>query len=128
MNADIADGFLFNQRQELGNAIAKRLRPDETHLWKQPRLMRQMLTTAKADFQPNLTGRQGVFQIDLQLRQQLFHELQMMTAQGFSAAPPVILKAFLAFAHFTAALRAFTRSIFSQEKPPSFSGFRPKWP
>ncbi len=128
MNADIANGFLFNQRQELGHPIAKRFRPDKIHIRKQRRLVRQMLAAAKTDFQPHLACGQGIFQVNPQLRQQVFHQLQMMTAQGFTAAPPVILKAFLAFAHFTAALRAFTRSIFSQEKPPSFSGFRPKWP
>jgi hypothetical protein len=28
----------------------------------------------------------------------------------------------------TALLMSFTRSVFSQEKPPSLSGARPKWP
>ena len=30
--------------------------------------------------------------------------------------------------YFTALLIAAARSVFSQEKPPSFSGARPKWP
>ena len=31
-------------------------------------------------------------------------------------------------ATYTAPFSALTRSVFSQEKPPSFSGARPKWP
>ena len=128
MNADIANGLLFDQRQQLCHAIAKRFGADEIHIRKQRRLMRQMLAAAEPNFQPHFADRQWIVQINPQLRQQFFHQLQMMTAQGLTPAPPVKLIAFLVFAHFTAALRAFTRSVFSQEKPPSFSGVRPKWP
>lgn len=64
-----------------------------------------------------------------QMRKKPIHQFGMMTAQGFPLAPPVELEPlFGGLAHFTAALSAFTRSVFSQEKPPSFSAARPKWP
>jgi len=92
--------------------------------------MGQMLATAETDLQPARLGRPGqrIGQIDAQPGQQRFGQRQMMTAQGFAPAPPVKLEAWRLARHFTAALSAFTRSVFSQEKPPSFSGLRPKWP
>ena len=92
--------------------------------------MRQMLAAAEADFEPAALAHAGqrIRQLHPELRQQLFHQLGMMTAQGFPLAPPVELEPLFAVDHFTAALSAFARSVFSQEKPPSLSGARPKWP
>ena len=130
MNADIANGFLFNQRQQLCHAIAEWFGADKIHFGKQspPDAPDARRRQNRFQVEPRQTIQQGIIEINPQLRQQFFHQLQMMTAQGFTAAPPKKLKAFLFFAHFTAALRAFTRSVFSQEKPPSFSAVRPKWP
>ena len=93
-------------------------------------LMGQVLATAEADLKPERPTKspQRIRKIHPQLRQEPIDELQMMTAQGFPLAPPVELIATFRLAHFTAALSFFTRSVFSQEKPPSFSGLRPKCP
>ncbi len=130
MDTDIADAFPFNQGQQLCHPIPEWFSSNEAHFGKQHRLMGQMLSTAEANFESNFAGQASkrIIEINPQFRQQFIHEPQMMTAQSLTPAPSKKLKGSFFFAHFTAAVRAVTRSIFSQEKPPSFSAVRPKWP
>jgi hypothetical protein len=131
MELHVGEVLLLHQRQHLGHAVDEGLGPDEGHVRMQFRLMRQVLAAAEADFQPAPLSHAGqrIMQRHPEVGQQLVHEFGMMTAQGFTLAPPIELEPLFGVDdHFSAALSAFTRSIFSQEKPPSFSGARPKWP
>src|SRR5436305_2997871 len=115
-----------------------------------------MLAAAETDFEPHLGWRQReqgrerlgglLAQNEREAWQQGFEQGGLMRAQAVAFAPPE--KAPLmrirdlvqlrcdgqaawelgAWFQETAPRIAPTRSIFSQEKPPSFSGLRPKWP
>ena len=94
--------------------------------------MGKMFPPAETDLEPaprtscgqrlgNVNGNPG---------QEFIHQLRMQTAQGFPFAPSVKLVDWYGRCHFAAMafLSLATRSVFSQEKPPSLSGLRPKWP
>ena len=93
-------------------------------------LVRQMLAAAKANFEPGLAiwGKLWRRNIDPQPRQQARHQLLMLRPQGMALAAAIELMATVRRLHFTAALSALARSVFSHEKPPSASAARPKWP
>ena len=106
------------------------------------RLGRKMLATAEADLQPEaaVAGKISL-EVDLpvvgdgeaQLRQSLGEQALAPGTQPVSGAPaieqaldcPALLAVILAQ---NAPRRASTRSVRSQEKPPSGSGARPKCP
>ena len=130
MNADIGELLLLDERQQLCDTIDEGFGTDEIDVADEARPdapdARRRRSRSRARFRASPQARRR--EIDPQARQQLLHQLQMMTAQGMALAPPVELMAPFRRPHFTAALSALTRSVFSQEKPPSASAARPKWP
>ena len=133
----------FDRRQGLGDAVDEGLAADEPDVGMSLRLGDQMLAAAEADLEPKLARlerkqRRSGFErrrIDLKRRQALGDQARMMRAQRLALAAPVKGAARLRFADavpataLTRAQRSWSaRSVFSQEKPPSASGSRPKWP
>jgi hypothetical protein len=104
------------------------------------RLGNQVLTAAEADLQPDRINRAGKQRlkigrrrrrdIDAQARQQRGEQFRLAGAQPFALAPAVERAGtgFALLAQLTARFRLAARSVCSQEKPPSRSGARPKWP
>jgi hypothetical protein len=106
----------------------------------------EMLAAAKADLKPDFAwaerkqrGRVGDLpRLDFEPRQQRLDQSLVMRAQRLAAAAP-IERAPRRLVRRGAILRAGARqetrprnlsprSVFSQEKPPWESGWRPKWP
>jgi hypothetical protein len=95
----------------------------------------EMLAGAKPHLKPDLAyrhrkavpGRARLRWLKAESRQKLGQEFGLRTAQPGSLAPPIELAA-RPFRMRTqnALFRMSTRSVFSQEKPPSASGVRPK--
>ena len=101
------------------------------------RLPGEMLARAEADLEPE-RGCKGSRGIEAQPRQQLLHQ-PLLPGPETPAGPPAIEVALAGFrprfrvgprdaAQLMAAFSSLARSTFSQEKPPSASGVRPKWP
>ncbi len=129
MDSDVGELLRFDECQELRHAIDEGFGTDEGDFGMKRRLMRKMLAAAEADLKSDGPVLEVVARwIELELRQKLGHQPRVMRTQGLALAPPVELEAPFPVAHFTAALSALTRSVFSQEKPPSPSACRPKWP
>lgn len=125
-------------RQQFGNARLIRLGADEPEGRMLLRLPQKMLARAEAHFQPDVVDRHrkvglriGVLAKPQRQRgkQLLAQSLLPRGGLGALAAP---VEKFLATLrrrrHATARFRLSARSVFSQEKPPSESGARPKWP
>ncbi len=111
--------------------------------------MGEMLAAAEADFEPQPRGhraeRRGKIErrADFAGRETVFEQGGLPGTQlapappavGMERAPGEFPRRPIRFVRFGSAQRApkadfrsATRSVFSQEKPPSFSGLRPKWP
>jgi hypothetical protein len=135
--------------EQAGDAVEKELRADEADPGMPRGLPGEMLAAAEADLEPDIGGRsweQGreieplarPGRRDAQLRQEM-GEQPLLAGSKTPAAPPSIelqpLGLFLSGHRHgrldlaqTARSKGSTRSSFSQEKPPSGSGARPKWP
>lgn len=129
--------MLLDAGERLGETVDKRLAAYEADVWMGLGLGEQMLAAAEADLQPDFAWafreqRAGVGdwrRSDLQPRQTLGDQRGMMGAERLAAAAPIEG----APRCFGAGVRQETRprnlsprSVFSQEKPPSESGWRPK--
>jgi len=127
--------------QQTRNAIDKRLAADKTDFRVFPCLPGQMLTGAKSDFEPDRTRvpcKQGVgiqlfrFRIpvasgqrDFDLRQQPVDQNLAAGAER-SAEAPTVQRPLRSVAQLNADFSVSAISVFSQAKPPSASGWRPK--
>ena len=151
---DIVEALLVDRRQQLGDAVDERLAADEADIGILARLRDQMLAAAEADLEPDFARRkceQGLARgerrdIHFEPRQQLRDEARVMGAQRLapaaainSAAPVRAGLGGVGFAarrerrqdgsrDYARPRNCSARSVFSQEKPPSASGVRPKWP
>jgi hypothetical protein len=102
------------------------------------RLRQQMFATTKADFEPDFAGDEGEKSSgvgdrpgrDFKLRQAVFDQPGVVGPQRLAAAAPIerAPRAFVVAVQETRPRNWLARSVFSQEKPPSASGLRPKWP
>src|SRR3546814_6156972 len=115
----------------------------EPRLRMRRRLGRKMLAAAESHFEPEIAGRtaeqpRGIEppaprQNNTRLRQQFGEGAPAPRPEGPAATPSVerparTLRRCSAGNQVSAALSGSTRSVRSQEKPPSGSGARPKWP
>gem|GEM_PF-2017446 len=138
---DIRQGPGLQPGEQAGHAVEIGLTTDKTDVRVPRRLLKQVLPRAKADFQPNVllpviqAGRiKRRFEIKREPRQEGFDQRRLMRAQGVAPPPAVktlhraraVFNASLLWRQDTALFKASTRSRFSQEKPPSASGVRPK--
>ena len=131
-----------NRRQRLGHAVDERLDPDEADTRVHLRLADQVFAAAEADLEPHLVDGRGkqraqIFrrnrEIECDLREQRLKQRRPGGCQSVALAPAEKGARSPRFAidvtcQRTARLRASARSVFSQEKPPSFSDARPKCP
>ena len=134
---DIVEPRLFNSGKRLGDPIDERLAADEADVAMGAGLRQQMFAAAKADLEPDFAGgeREEVggardrARRDVEPRQKLFDQRGVIGPQRLAAAAPV-KRAPRAFAivafQETRPRNWLARSVFSQEKPPSASGLRPK--
>jgi hypothetical protein len=146
---DIVELFPLDRRQRLGEAVVEGLGAEKADVAMRRRLGDQMLAAAKADFEPDFAWgerkqRRAIEprrRADFQPRQQVPDQRRLAAAQGL-AMGPAIERAPLAGIRTgsgrgfvfscgdqeTRRLKSPARSVRSQEKPPSASGLRPKWP
>jgi hypothetical protein len=122
-----------------GESRLEGLDADEAALRIGGRQRREVLARAEADLEPHLRGRVGeegarveagrrcVLEIDQKLGQQPLDQGLTRRPRRLAAAPAVEGLAPPPVAQ-SAPRIASARSVFSQEKPPSGSGARPKWP
>jgi hypothetical protein len=137
---DVAEPLPLDLGEQLDDAILEDLAADDPDTGMRCRLCGEMLAPAEADLEPDLVNRRmkecagferaGIGQRDSEPRQQSFQQVLLARAQ-LAAAPATIekplLRALLLGAQ-NARRSSSTRSSRSQEKPPSASGGRPKWP
>jgi hypothetical protein len=141
---------LIDAGQRLGDAVDERFAADEADIAMGPRLGDEMLAAAEADLEPDFPRREreqrGAIAdrrwIDLEPRQAFFDQRSMIGPQRLAAAAPVeraprrilvdararLIGVRLRTDQETRPRNELARSVFSQEKPPSASGLRPKWP
>ena len=147
-NPDVGELLLVDRRQQLGDAVDEGLAADEADVRLFARPGGQMLAAAEADLEPEFAGANGrtgsrprARPVDLEPRQQFGHEPRVIGAQRLALAAPVErptldrvgrgvrLRSAPSSRHDQARRANWSaRSVFSQEKPPSASGARPKWP
>ena len=151
-DADIAQSVPLDARQQVGDAFDKGLAAEKADLGIAQGLPGEMVARAEADLEPDLRdggGKQrgrmeafaGIGQGDRHGGQLVFEQLGARGAQGPPLAPavkppnPAVAPSVVAVRQRAvrydapkADFNAATRSVRSQEKPPSASGARPKWP
>ena len=101
-------------------------------------LRQQMLAAAEADLEPDFFWRKWKQRrdvakrgrVDLKPRQALGDQAGVISAQRLAAAAPIerAPRRFVDARQETRPRNWLERSVFSQVKPPSASGWRPKWP
>ena len=142
-NADVGYPFAFDQAQQAGYAVIKRLAADKPDVGTGPGLGRQVFPGAETDLEPDFGNRalESAFEVEgcargwelqAQPGQQGLDQRLAAGTQFVAAAPAVPAKRFVtdigAQVAPKADFRSSTRSMLSHEKPPSASGARPKWP
>ncbi len=137
--ADIRKPGFIDGREETRDPVLEDLAADQADGGMGLRLGGEMLAAAIADLQPDLVTR-GVEerggvkparfrQGEGQPRQEIVPKRLLAGPQRSSAAPAIERPMILwRVGQAKAERSAGTRSSFSQEKPPSASGLRPKWP
>jgi hypothetical protein len=147
--SDVFELFALDCRKRFRDAIDEGLGADQSDVAIGARLCDEMLAAAEADLDPDLARRKREqraafdrgFCPDFKLRQPALDERRMVTSKrlamraSIERTPPALRQAgalctFLSVWRNQEAkrLKSSARSIFSQEKPPSASGLRPKWP
>ena len=145
MDADVVQPAVVDQVQQARHAVDERLAADDPDSGMLRRLPGKMLAGAKADFEPagghgagkkrgRIEFRAAGGQWHRQDRQQPVQQ-RPTTSTKLAAMPPaerpyrrIRWAVFVLFGQPWAEIRASTRSVFSQENPPSASGVLPKWP
>jgi hypothetical protein len=135
---DIADVLPLDVGKQLDDAVLEDLAADKALARRRRGLRRQMLAGAKADLERDRLGRRGEQRgrVEAPLRRQRDGEprqqrrQQVLLSRAELAAAAAAIKDAPAERLFAqkAPRSALTRSSCSQEKPPSGSGGRPKWP
>ena len=133
MDANVGEAGIVDLGEQAGQPIDEGLAADQTDIGPDPRLGREMLAAAETDFEPHRLwgmieqGDRVEFrpQRDPQVRQQLLDQGLAARAQLLAVTPPI---QYSSLYQLSAAVSVSTRSRRSQEKPPSSSGARPKWP
>ena len=133
MDADVGEAAAVDQGAQAGQAVDEGLAADQPDLAVRLRLGGEMFAAAETNFEPYRVGlviEQGRriesrLGGDQQSRQQRIDQRLAAPAQPLAVTPPVELPVPY---QQSAAFRSSTRSRRSQEKPPSASGARPKWP
>src|SRR5215212_1114544 len=147
--ADVRQALALDRRQELRHAVDEGLAADEPRLRPGARLGGEMLAAAKADLEddrrPVRKWSEQRLRLDrpgfgqAQARQERRDQVLLALAEGFSLAPAVegAVRGLTRSAfprrplpqrerrYASADLSCGTRSVRSQEKPPSFCGARP---
>ena len=149
-DSDIGQVPPVHAREQTGDAVHVGLGANETDGWVLTGLPKEMLPTAEADLEPDILlglDEQLLWvestappRGDLDLWQEILKQGTSRRAQP-STGPPAIEPLWLIFGHVrlcqprgpapaqaAARCNSLTRSVFSQENPPSGSGSRPKWP
>jgi hypothetical protein len=136
---DIVERRFLNPGKRLGDPIDERLAADKADIAMGAGLRQQVFAAAKADLEPDFArdereeagGARDRARRDVEPGQKLFDQRGVIGPQRLAAAAPV-KRAPRAFAivavQETRPRNWLARSVFSQEKPPSASGLRPKWP
>lgn len=143
-NADVCKTAVFNQAQYGCNAVDEWLATDKSDIRVSLGLSGKMFAAAEPDFEPkilNRAGKQGLHVHGLIIGRQLQPKArQEIVDQGLAAGtqfvppPPAVEPRFVLNISVAGQLapkadfKSSTRSVRSQEKPPSSSGERPKWP
>jgi hypothetical protein len=135
---DIVELAPLDLAQKRGDAVAVDLAADERRLRRGLGLPGDMLAGAEADLEPKRGRRQRLAGIEQQARQQFVDEPALAGTQAPADTPAIEVappggqvaggRGSAGVAQWKAAVRSSTRSSRSQEKPPSASGLRPKWP
>ena len=139
-DADVGNVLAFNLAQQGRDAVAIDLATDHECFGIAQGLPGEMLAGAETDFEPARGGHRSRG-IESEPRKQRLHQALLARAKAPADAPAVkipwswtLRRAARVFvvrrspAQWRAAFRLSTRSRRSQEKPPSGSGLRPKWP
>ncbi len=140
MQPDIGQARALDMPERADDAIEERLRPDQPDIGIGSGLRGKMLARPEADLEPQRTRAVtvGIEQRRRRQRpggngdawQQRLDERRLPNPQLMPLLPPVQAAkgGRVGRNQATAAFSASTRSSFSQLKPPSASGVRPKWP
>jgi hypothetical protein len=158
MHANIGETAGFDGGQCFCHAVDEGLTANEADARMRFGLRNQILAAAESDLEPHIVernreqahefARRRHVEVECEARQQIFKQPRLMRTQTMTlaaaeeAAPEFRL--FISGRHGAAITRgtiarrdgcqetapriASTRSVFSQENPPSGSGERPKWP
>ena len=144
MQADVGQPAGLDVPERADDAVEEWLGPDEADAGVRGRLRGEMLARAEADLEPQRTliilgvaeqrrrvDRSG--RGDADRRQQRLDEIGLTGAELVPLTAPIETAegggaGCVIGGQATAALSLSTRSSFSQLKPPSASGVRPKWP
>ena len=141
--SNIGEVALVDLRHEFCDAVQKRFAAHDAHMGMGCGLMGEMFAAAEADLEPDLIdiAEQGlrvyppVPKRNGDPRKEGLHQIRLTRLQGLALGAPINVAArAVGFAaqgvpsQRTAAAILSARSVFSQEKPPSESGVRPKWP
>ena len=133
MDADVGEAAVVDQGAQAGQAVDEGLAADQPDLAMRLGLVGEMFAAAETNLKPYRVGlvieqgRRIEFRLggDQQTRQQRIDQRLAARAQPLAVTPAVELTVPY---QLSAAFRSSTRSRRSQEKPPSASGARPKWP
>jgi hypothetical protein len=141
--ADIAETHLIDLTQQPGNAIDKRLAADKADVGVRLRLPGEMFAGAKANFEPQpvrgfretgVRRKRRRLESTLTIGDQNFDFRQQRIDQRLAIGPkrppkpPTVQRTLGRTVQLNANFSWSAISVFSQEKPPSASGLRPKWP
>jgi hypothetical protein len=143
---DIADAAALEMVEQAGDAVDEDLGADQPDLGMSRRLGREMLAAAEADLQPDrgrrrreaalrIERRAAFGQPQGELRQAVLEQAAASRPQPAAVAAAIEVRPrlrvrvpLLRVAQWSADFSPSTRSSRSQEKPPSASAGRPKWP
>ena len=138
---DVGDGLAPQVVEQAGDAVDEDLGADEADLGMGGRLRREVLAGTEADLEPQRRrrGAEQALRIEpLAFRRQRHRQRRQQLVEQRSAARPQLAAVAPAVegrrrrvgrpGQWKADLRLSTRSSRSQEKPPSASAGRPKWP
>ena len=141
MHANVGNALLVNVAEQLGDAVNVGLAADEADVRMGRGLPGKVLAAAEADLQPDILDvaeqalrllERAHARLDAQSGEQVLDQPRLAGAQRRTLAPAIELAPVLGVVigrdQVRARLSSPERSTRSQEKPPSASGGRPKWP
>ena len=138
-NPNVVEAPRLDLREKLDDPILENLAADEPGCWMAFGLLRQMLAAAETDLKPYWSPRGAEQNVGIEAARRLnSYRKPRQQSRDEGLLPPAKRPSAATAENEQGGLRAknrqkmrrssSTRSSFSQEKPPSGSACRPKWP